>query len=280
MAFIGKLLVVLHSALSLGVLAWAVAVYTQRIDWNTPKVDAGKEVQPGLFDRQKALAVQYNGAVDKAYTRWSGNLFQVQALEAERYPRREFYKNELDTIRTGKTTANNKTVVVSDPVRELVYGSNGFINIKSPSRPPVMVRPGIKADSIAGYNTKMVKLVEDIQASQVKNAKAIIERDRLNDDIIGHKQPMLKKGLRTLLLEQVTFKERAQREDEYIVDFITNREADFGLLKKRRDAMLGRIDELNKWKIEPHKDGNGRRLRLRLTRPKGPVYPAASGKTL
>ncbi len=256
MAFIGKLLVVVHSALSLGVLAWALAVYTQRIDWNTPK-EAPKDGQTGLFDKQKALATQYNGAVDKAYTRWSGNLFQVQVLEAERYPRREFYKNELDMIRTGRTTANGKSVQSTNPVRELVYAPNGFLDVRTANRPPVMVRPGIKADSIAGYNTKMVKLVEDIQASQIKNAKAIIERDKLNDDIIGHTQPMLKKGLRTLLLEQITFKERAQREDGYVIDFITNREADFGLLKKRRDAMLSRIDELNDWKKKERKTGTG-----------------------
>jgi hypothetical protein len=86
--------------------------------------------------------------------------------------------------------------------------------------------------------------VEDIQASQVKSAKAIAERDKLNDDIVGHTQPTLKKGLRTLLLEQVTFKERAEREETYVTGFVTNREAEFGLLKKRRDAMLDRMEEL------------------------------------
>ena len=38
----------------------------------------------GVFARQKARADEYNVAVDRAYTRWSGNLAQVQLLEQER----------------------------------------------------------------------------------------------------------------------------------------------------------------------------------------------------
>ena len=183
-------------------------------------------------------------------------------------------------IRTGRTTANGKSVQSTNPVRELVYAPNGFLDVKTANRPPVMVRPGIKADSIAGYNTKMVKLVEDIQASQIKNAKAIIERDKLNDDIIGHTQPMLKKGLAARFCWSRSRSRTGTREDGYVIDFITNREADFGLLKKRRDAMLSRIDELNDWKKKERETGYRRQLRLRLTWPRCPVYPAASGNTL
>jgi len=249
MAFIGKLLVVVHSALALGVLAWAIGIYTQRIDWNTPPTQAGKDAPPpGLFDRQKEQAAKYNAAVDKAYTRWSGNLFQVQTLENERFPRRAFYKNELEVIRTGKANANGKLVAVANPVKELVTAPNGYLDIRpNTPRNPVEVRPGVPADSIDGYVVKMVKIREDVAASQVKNAKSIEERDKLNDDIIGHTQPTLKKGLRTLLLEQIGFRERAEREDMYVVGFVTNREAEFGLLKKRRDGMNDRIEELKKW---------------------------------
>jgi len=249
MAFIGKLLVVVHSALALGVLAWAIGIYTQRIDWNTPPTQAGKDAPPpGLFDRQKEQAAKYGAAVDKAYTRWSGNLFQVQTLEAERFPRRAFYKNDLELIRTGRAKVNDKEVAVTNPVRELVMAPNGYLDVRpNTPRNPVEVRPGVPADSIANYITKMDRIRQDIAASQIKNAKAIEERDKLNDDIIGHTQPTLKKGLRTLLLEQIGFRERAEREDMYAVSFITNREAEFGLLKKRRDAMNDRIEELNKW---------------------------------
>lgn len=246
MGFIGKLLVVVHAAASLSVLGWAVGVFTHRIDWNTPKVDAGKEAAPGLFDRQKAEADKYTAGVDKSYTRWSGNLSQVELLERERYPRRAFYAAELHRIRTGKVNVNGKEIDVrDDPVRVMVNAPNGYLNIDpNAPRQAVEIRPGFKANSMAGYDRLTTKLVEDIQASQAQNARAIAEREKLNDDIIGHTQPTLKKGLRTLLAEQQGFKDRADREEMYVIGFVTNREAEFGLLKKRRDAMEDRKKEM------------------------------------
>ena len=97
--------------------------------------------------------------------------------------------------------------------------------------------------SIAGYERKMARLVEDIKASQVRNDQAIVERDTLNREIIGSQQA---KGLRRRYNEQVEIMDRAQAEDQYVATFVTNREAEFGLLKKRRDALTGRMEELNK----------------------------------
>jgi hypothetical protein len=242
MGFIGKLLVVLHATVSLGVFAWAGGVFTHRIDWNTPKVEPGKESAPGLFDRQKALVDQKNIAIDKAYTRWSGNLSQVQVLERERYPRRDFYVGQLELVRTGEYPRGTPQ---RDPVQELVYAPNGYLDITRPTgRPAFMVRPMVPGDSIIGYDRKMTKILEDVQASQVRNAAAIVDREKLNREIVGVTQPAVIKGLRTLLNEQKTIEDRANTEDTYVTGFVTNREAEFGLLKKRRDAMLARMDEL------------------------------------
>ena len=57
-------------------------------------------------------------------------------------------------------------------------------------------------------------------------------------------QPILVKGLRTLINEQKLMSDQAEAEDRYASVFVTNREAEFGLFKKRRDAMLGRVEEL------------------------------------
>jgi hypothetical protein len=250
MAFIGKLLVVVHGALSLAVLAWAIGIFTNRIDWNTPPVEAGKESSPGLYAKQEAKAKEYSEAVDKAYTRWSGNLLRVQMLEGERYPRRAFYAEQLQLVRTGEL--NGKPV--ANPVRVLVTAPNGYLDVRPNAQRPVFnVRDekktgdgtGVPSKSIAQYDREMAKMVEDIQASQMRNAQAIAERDKLNLEIVG--RPGMK-GLRTLLREQQTIHDQAVAEDVYVVGFVTNREAEFGLLKKRRDAMTARMDELNKSK--------------------------------
>ena len=260
MALIGKLLVVLHGAASLAVLAWAFGVYTHRIDWNTPPPTKAGPSGPGLFDRQKAQADQYSVAVDKAYTRWSGNLTTVAALEAERYPRRAFYEGQLKLVKTGKITqvgmdGRAVEVTVPKPVQILVFAPNGFLDIRNPvGRTPFKVREDatkkgmadVDALSIDAYDRLMVKLHEDIEASQTKNKAAIDEREKLNKEIVGQTVPTVVKGLRTYLSEQKNFEDRANNENDYTAGFITNREAEFGLLKKRRDAMLERIAELKK----------------------------------
>jgi len=243
MGFIGKIMVLVHGALAIAVFTWAAGVYTQRIHWNPPPPKEGKEATPGIYDKQKAAADQYNIMTDKAYTRWSGNLNQVAVLEAERYPRRNFYQGQLELVRSGALTPGG--MAVAEPVQELVPAPNGFLDIRNPTgRKASEVRPGVAADSIIGYERKMVKLVEDIKASQKQNEDASTEREKLNREIVGVTQPTVVKGLRTLLLEQKTIYDKAHGEDMYVVNFVTNREAEFGLLRKRRDAMSGRMDEL------------------------------------
>jgi hypothetical protein len=224
MSMLGKVLCLLHVALSLVVLAWAIGVVTNRIDWNNPPADSGREA--GLYKRQDEKAAEYKVAVDRAFTRWSGNLNQVLVLEAERYPRRTF------------------------------YGPNGYLNVPRDKNgnlnmaaalafPPYEVRPGIPALSMVGYDDKMKLLVQDMQASHKASGEYDAERDKLNKEIVGVTQPALVKGLRTLITEQKNIMDNAENEDRYVAVFVTNREAEFGLFKKRRDAMLARVAELN-----------------------------------
>jgi hypothetical protein len=239
MGNLGRVLVLLHGALSIGVLAWAIGVYSQRINWNNPAAGTGA-AEEGIYAKQKAKAEEYTQAANRAYTRWSGNLSQVQVLEAERYPRRAFYTGQLELVQTGLFNRNP----VPNPVQQLVGAPNGFLDISRPvGRPAVFVRGMEAADSMVGYDRKMAKLIEDTKASQVKNAQAITDRDKLNREIIGVTQPTLVKGLRQLVNEQKTIEERANQEDVYVNDATTNREAEFGLLKKRRDEMTKRLGD-------------------------------------
>ena len=255
MSTIGKVLVLLHGAAAITVLAWAVGVATNRIHWNSVPAEGNKEAIQGLYDRQKALAAEYNVAVDRSYTRWTGNLNQVLVLEAERYPRRAFYQTHLYVMQTGELGGRQ----IPNPVQSvLAPGPTGFLNVQrnqagqlDPVRtlafPPFEVRPGVPAKSVAQYNQEMAKFVEDIKASQVKSAAAIVEREKLNREIVGVTQPTLVKGLRQLINEQKNIFDQADFEDRYVAVFVTNREAEFGLFKKRRDAMLARVAELNKY---------------------------------
>jgi len=265
---IGKVLVLLHGALAITVLAWAVGVVTNRIDWNNPPA-GDKPRAPGLYARQKTQADEYNVAVDRSHARWTGNLNQVLVLEAERYPRRAYYQLHLYVMQTGEL--NGKPV--PNPVQDVLnpLGGNGFIDVprlpngqldpnRMLARKPYEVRPGIPAKAVAQYDKEMAKFVEDMKGLQVTSANAIVEREKLNREIVGVTQPTLVKGLRTLINEQKNIMDQAEAEDRYVAVFVTNREAEFGLFKKRRDAMQGRVAELNKFmdeqKAKPKKDQN------------------------
>ena len=50
--------------------------------------------------------------------------------------------------------------------------------------------------------------------------------------------------MRQLINEQKNIEDQAKAEDVYVNDAVTNREAEFGLLKKRRDALVARKNEL------------------------------------
>ncbi len=263
MSTLGKVLVLLHGALALTVLAWAVGVFTNRIDWNTPPAEAGKESTPGLYARQKAKADEYNVAVDRSYTRWTTNLNQVAVLEAERYPRRTYYGTQLYLMQSGTPNMTlgqpPNQVRIAFPVQDIYpFAGNGYLDVprdrfgnldmtRAFARKAYEVRPGVPAKSVIMYDTDMKKLVEDIQASQIKSNQAIVEREKLNKEIVGVTQPALIKGLRTLITEQKNIQDNADNEDRYTAVFVTNREAEFGLFKKRRDAMLGRVAELNRF---------------------------------
>ena len=66
MAFIGKLLVVVHSALSLGVLAWASGLIPSASIGTPQGSPQGRADR--LVRQARRRRTQYNGAVDKAYT--------------------------------------------------------------------------------------------------------------------------------------------------------------------------------------------------------------------
>ena len=247
MNFFGKLLVLVHGAASIGVLTWAVGVYTQRINWSSTDKD-----DPGLFVRQKTKGEDYAKAAGQALNRWNGNLSSVNALENERFPRRGFYAGQLAMLQTG--TLDGRPV--PNPVQELLPAANGYLDVtRLIGRKAIEAGKGVPLDSVKGYDDKAKKLVAELIASQTTNAEEIVKRDAVNREIVGVKDPKVVKGLRQLINEQLQIKDAADDEDTYVSNFVTNREAEFGLLKKRRDAMTARMGELKDLKKEKPESG-------------------------
>ena len=241
-SFLGKLLVVVHAALSIGVLAWAFGVYTHRIDWNNPPAAAGttarkKASTPSRQPRRPSTATRPSALTPAGPVTWP----RYRPWRPRRYPRRAYYSTKIVMVQTGLLNGQP----VANPVTHLPLGPNGYLDVRDPAAgQPVEVRAGVPAVSLNQYEQAIAKLIEDTKASQEKNAQAITDRDKLNREIVGVKDPFAK-GLRQLVNEQKTIEDQANFEDAYIIDAVTNREAEFGLLKKRRDALVqrGRVEE-------------------------------------
>ena len=241
MGMLGKILVMVHSLLSLGMLTWAVGVYTQRINWKSPNRE-----NPGVFERQESAIADRRLAMNQAFYRWTGNQQSVLNFEAQRYPRRAFYTGQLNLLQYGATAPGG--AVVDPAVQELASDPRtGYLDIsRVTGRKPLTAPLGGNLKSVVAYERQMKKLYEDIRASQLLNVKIQADRELLNNEIIGVTKPALVKGLRQLINEQLLIADEAELEITYVGGFSTIREAEFGLLKKRKDALTGRMTELKK----------------------------------
>jgi hypothetical protein len=236
MGKLGKVLVLVHGAVSIALLAWAIGIYTQRVKWtSTDKSD------PGVFDQHTVRAAELQSGVEKSYTRWSGNLFTVLNLDNERFNRRGFYPGQLNMLVTGQFGGMD----VPNPVQELVNGPNGYLDIRQPTGRPAMQSSGQNLRNITQYYTLMQQQYVAFDMSQKKSRQYQADREELNKKIVGTEGPPPTKGLRLLLTEQRTMEDAAVAQERYDTTYLVNLEAEFGLLKKRRDALTVRMKELD-----------------------------------
>lgn len=242
MGMLGKFLVMVHSVLSLGMLTWAIGVYTHKINWKSPNKD-----NPGVFDRQSSRFDDMKLAMNQSYYRWTGAYAGVLQLESERFPRRAFYIGQLNLLQFGALTPGGQEV--EPAVQELVVDPRtGYLDITKPTgRKAIPAQGGGSLRSVVAHDRAMNKLYEDIRASQIRNVKLQADREVLNKEIIGVTKPALIKGLRQQINEQKLMEDEANLEITYVDGFSTIREAEFGLLKKRRDALTLRMAELKKF---------------------------------
>jgi hypothetical protein len=238
MGTFGKIMVLVHGAVSIAVLSWAFGVYTQRITWTSADKD-----NLGFFDQHQAEATVLNLKIDKAFTRWSSNAATLATLDEGqqgRQRRRAFYPAQLYLVRTGKFNGADTTPAV----QQLITAPNGYLEITRPTGRPAVESNAQALRSIDSYYRDMQKQFDDYTKSQAETNKHQVARDDLNKKIIDTMGPPPTKGLRTLLQEQRLMEDAAVAQERFDITYLVNLEAEFGLLKKRRDALFVRMKEL------------------------------------
>jgi hypothetical protein len=233
MTFLGKLLVLLNLGLSWIFAAWALGLYTHRVDWAPrPKVAGAPVSQAAEPSRIEELSGQIKAAYDfqaPAEVRYQANLAALQKLETQLAQQRAWYADQLHIIRTGQNLKGEDA-----PVLELTV-NNGQLVLDPAGRQPIMIndRPAL---SLNAYHKKIKDLQQEVDREQKEIAKLVQDFKKLTDQIAKEQ---------VLISDQQARLGRQKDEVKTLTPLLLNYTAEGELLKKRFESLSARLKELD-----------------------------------
>ncbi|MCX7664778.1 MAG: hypothetical protein N2112_04465 [Gemmataceae bacterium] len=241
MGFLAKSMILLHGLVALVAFTFTLTLYINRPNWKT--VENGPK---GRIDAATEKLRAEEPFAKAAFTTVTGNHLTILQLEQERYPRREFYDSQLSLVEEG-TLQKGTPRIKGAVVQELeVDNATEFLNItRKTGRKPIQFRTGEDAKSLSEYRELIDSTIKQIATLQESIKMVNDERAKVNQEIVGTVDPFTK-GLRTRLREQELITEQAVAEASYLDTFVNNSEADSGLIRKRYNALMFRLQELDK----------------------------------
>lgn len=241
MTLFGKILVCLNLVFSLALCAFALGVYTQRINWT---------VEPSVAQAQSApekaageLAIRRD-RIDKlwlslvaAEARQQPAAANLRQLEYQRYADQQWYAKLLDHML--------KDATEKDPVKLLVLRDGKLVpddkNFGRPTLEDGKDRAKLPLRSYEGYDKDYKENYRLLAEERGRLAKLVEEDLTLTQRTIGPKG----------LLQRIEDEEdKRQRVEDEIRDFVRphliNVLVESELLIKRRNALRDRVEELKK----------------------------------
>jgi hypothetical protein len=240
MTAFGKTLVILNLFLSVLMMAWALALWTNRIDWSNRKGDDLRP--PGELVEREAEARRYWSEIPGAFVSYRDSKLALSAVEDGRTPDhkdgraadRAWYEAELEHLRTGATEANparavrlNQGLAVPDPK-----------NYNRPTMDPARDKFNKNLLSMSAYNTQEAKVLKELNDAKEQHRAAIEEDTKLTERLIGPK------GLQQRILDEKAKLAEVRKEIELIRPILINTAVESELILKRRGFLKARIEEL------------------------------------
>jgi hypothetical protein len=233
MTFLGKLLVLANFALSLAILAVALASFSNPVDFtNNPAKDGNP---PGKF---KVNADRLRDAWEKIVPAIVGET-RARASLQNFDPYRDahdFFVEELKWLREGATTDDN-------PARAIKY------NLAQPELQPrsgklVMEKAqdlaGKPLMSMAFYEKAIVDLAKDIKVQEDRFRQGVIDETMATQKRLGGK------GFQQRLTDMQAMLAQAKEEAGRLEPLLINAMVESELILKRRASLEARLDELKK----------------------------------
>jgi hypothetical protein len=237
MTFMGKILVLVNLALSLGFAFWAFAIYSNRIDWTTTK----SADRTGEFAKRDAELQALRAALGRGEANMEEAARNV-ALAEDRVPKYQaWYKEQLEKLRTGKNPVQalvvkgGKLQLDPDPGAPPPYGLPQLGPVLSASKQPVAGLASIEVlnQEYAAKHQTFVDVTHELDK--------VLDGERQLTEQIGNGRD---KGLRAQLAVVEHAGTNAIAEQEFIRPLLYNREVEGQLLVKRGNALESRLKEL------------------------------------
>lgn len=246
MTWFGKILVLLNLVLSLVMAAFALALFTTRIDWSNQK---GKDGKPDgeLLGRQTQTKELW-AVIPQAETRWRTARTGMLALEEGKGPEfkdsrtatRAWYDAELRCLQSGDIGGMKRAAmltVVLDAVRQTTPDDANF---GRPKMAPATDRSGKVLKDLDFYNQEEKNLLVAIEMERKRLEDAIKEDIKLTELLLGPK------GLQARLVDERVKREDIMMEHGIVKPMLINTYVDSELLLQRRRELERRLEELKK----------------------------------
>jgi hypothetical protein len=224
----GKVLVVANVIFSLMLAGIALAIYANRIDW--PGVAAGSERQEMTYKYKKADLQSQQQAAALGTARYDEAKAELEALEKNRPIRTAVYASMLQPLETGPS-----------PVQDVLRQARNGVPILNPQGLP-MLQPS-KLQCRQDYQRQIADVEASIARTIQDTKKTIEDEQKRTEELNGAGQQA---GLRDLLREERSAKEKLLTELRYLQPLRYNFQVESVLLDKRQRSLQERLQELDR----------------------------------
>jgi hypothetical protein len=233
---IGKILVYTILVFSIFLAVLGVAVFANVIDWYP---SAGPPKVEGIHDENIKEITQRQEDMARLRARWKNANNTLLALEFKRDSDRQWYKEQVDMLRTGKDAKGQK---VNDPVKKLDYEADGRLKLDGVQLPALGPNADARLKDQESLDAVLKKLNEDIK----KEIAAINDLVKLQKEyslqLLG--EPGKRKGLLALLEQSLKDKQNALKELEAARQEAINGRVAVQVLLARKKQLQARVKEL------------------------------------
>jgi uncharacterized coiled-coil protein SlyX len=240
MRMFSKFLVYANLVVSLVFLGWAVALFTQRLDW-APR----KNLITGEFSQGTGLVNQTTEEIkalgenaDLAERRWQTDAAMLPDVEGKRLAYQKWYEDQVLLGTKGKDSDGN---TVNPPVVEIIKDDNGLIII-DPKKRQAAKSGDVAVQSLSFYENKYRELKAAIDETQKEIDRLVEQNKDLTQKIAGI--PGKTKGARGELEAKVNYKRLFEDEMENLKPLLVTQRINIEQQKKRLAELQARLKEL------------------------------------